>query len=151
MLNHEDPRVALTEFLRSIPHSLRIDEYLFIILMCLGEQPPEDLDAFEPIIEKYLYRTGYAGFGAVICTKTILDRRLSGVMLKLERAEESLRMLTNSNPDFSPHPLLSMPLKKRQYAQVLERWKALSRGALSDENLLYFEQNPQALQPVTTA
>lgn len=151
MLNHEDPRVALTEFLRSIPHSLRIDEYLFIILMCLGEQPPEDLDAFEPIVEKYLSRSGYAGLGAVICTKAVLDRRFSGIMLKLEKAEKSLREITAKKPDFSPHALLSMPLRKRHYAQVLERWRVLLRGALSDENIVYFERNPQALQPVTTA
>lgn len=34
MLNHEDPRTALIDFLKSIPQNLRIDEYLFIILMC---------------------------------------------------------------------------------------------------------------------
>ncbi|AGS29117.1 hypothetical protein SN31241_21440 [Salmonella enterica subsp. enterica serovar Newport str. USMARC-S3124.1] len=42
-----------------------------------------------------------------------------------------------------------MPLKKRQYAQVVERWRALLHGALSAENLAYFEQNPQALSLVT--
>ncbi|HDP9380940.1 TPA: hypothetical protein P7O97_005454, partial [Escherichia coli] len=116
MLNHEDPRTALIDFLKSIPQNLRIDEYLFIILMCCGENPPEDLDDFEPIVEKYLSRTGYAGFGAVICTIAILERRLSSVMLKLERAEESLKALSNENADFSQYPLPSMPLKKRQYA-----------------------------------
>ncbi|EJK1075752.1 hypothetical protein NKN81_004355 [Salmonella enterica] len=149
MLNHEDPRTALIDFLKSIPQNLRIDEYLFIILMCCGENPPEDLDDFEPIVEKYLSRTGYAGFGAVICTIAILERRLSSVMLKLERAEESLKALSNENADFSQYPLLSMPLKKRQYAQVVERWRVLLRGALSAENLAYFEQNPQALSLVT--
>lgn len=149
MLDREDPRIALINFLKGIPQSLRIDEYLFIILMCCGEQPPEELEDFEPIVERYLSRTEYAGFGAVICATAILDRRISGVMLKMERAEESLKILTNENPDFPAHLLLSMPLKKRQYAQVLERWKALLRGALSPENLAYFEQNPQELSPVT--
>lgn len=149
MNRNQDPRIALMDFLRAIPINLRIDEYLFIIIMCVGSDAPDDLEDFEPMVQKYLSRSGYAGLGAVICTKAVLEYRLKDILLKLESAEKNIRAIMDMNPEFTQHPLLSMPLKKKQYAQVLDRWRTLLNGPLSDGNIAYFEGNPQDLPPVT--
>lgn len=149
MENYPDPRVALIDFIHSIPKSLRIDECLFIILYFTRQQVPEDLEEFEPIVQKYLSAAQYNGLGAVIGVKALLDRRMKSVLSKLDAAEQNIKGIMKENPDFTQYPLLSMPLKKKQYAQVVERWNALSKGALSDDNIAYFEQIAHSLPPVT--
>lgn len=145
MVNQEDPRIALMNFLKSLPSSIKIDEYYFIIIMCIGEEPPDDYEEFQAIVERYLSGAGFAGLGAIICCKVILDRRLSRMLGKLNKAEKDLKEITASNPNFSQDPLLSIPLTKRYYAEALKKWNVLLRSALSDENIAYFEQNPDKL------
>lgn len=149
MENHPDPRVALIDFIHSIPKNLRIDECLFIILYFTGLEVPEDTDEFEPIVQEYLSASHYKGFGAVIGVKALLDRRMKSALSKLAEAEQNLKGIMEENPDFNQYPLLSIPLRKKQYAQVVERWNALSKGALSDDNIAYFEQIAHSLPPVT--
>lgn len=149
MTTRQDPRIALMDFLKSIPPTLRTDEYLFIIMMCLGERQPQNIENFEAVVDEYLSQTGYVGLGAVVCTRAVIAMRMRNVLLKLETAEKLLKQLTASDPDFPPHLALGAPLKKKQYVQILERWRSLSSGALSDEAIAYFQENPQDLLPVT--
>jgi len=149
MENHPDPRVALIDFIHSIPKSLRIDECLFIILYFTRHEVPEEIEEFEPIVQEYLSAPHYNGLGAVIGIKALLDRRMKSVLSKLDIAEQNLKGIMEENPNFNQYPLLSMPLRKKQYAQVVDRWNALSKDALSDDNIAYFEHIAHSLQPVT--
>jgi len=149
MGNYPDPRVALIDFIHSIPKNLRIDECLFIIIYFISHDVPEDLEEFEPIVQRYLSAKKYNGLGAVIGVKALLDRRMKSILSNLDAAEQNLKEIMEDEPGLTQDPLLRMPLKKKQYAQVVERWNALSKGALSDDNIAYFERIGHSLPPVT--
>lgn len=141
----QDPRIALIDFLRAIPISIRMDEYVFITLYCLQLNPDDDFRNLESNVHKYLSISGFRGVGAVICARAVITRRMSRALQKINKAELDLKGIEEFQPEFSQRILLGIPLKKKHYSQVVGRWDKLLKNALSDDNIDYYERNPRKL------
>lgn len=136
-----DPRLVIFDFLKNLPDTIRTEELAFILLYGTGHCSPEESDNFISLIEQYLMRPGYRGVGAVICAMAIIDRRFGQSTEKLEKAQWTLKNLSN-DMIFSQDVLSSLPLKKEHYSQAMERWKTLKEGPLAENNIRDYERNP---------
>lgn len=146
MSENLDPREAIIDFIKGQSASVQEDIYLQILLLVIGEKNIHELPSLSDPVIQYLSRSGYAGLGSVICAKTIIDRHIAGILEKLNFAELALKdLIANSDPDFPQHSLLSIPLKRKYYLQAIDSWKSLVAGPLSENNISYFERNPQEL------
>lgn len=139
-MESNDARQVIYNFLAELPDTIKTEELMFLLLYCGRNPSPSEHVKFLEMAGFYLKQPAMAGIGAVLCSRTIIDFRLSDAERMMVRAERLIKEAIATNPDFPEAGLLGMPLRRKHYSAALDKWKKLRENQLSDQSIRDFEE-----------
>ena len=139
----KDPRKIVASFLSGLPHTIKPDVQLRVILYAVRVDPSDDKNEFERVIGDYLMTEGIHAVGAVICAAAVIDHFFEGLLPKLDSSEAVFRKLLDRFGDnlAFQQAQLSLPIRRRHWERALADWQNLRAIELAPRKLQDFEDS----------